>query len=62
MSPRKTPLILTTKELELLVNLLKRHVSVAQYSEDSPQMELFKHLDNIYEIAKELEPIEYGPT
>jgi len=55
---RKTPVIFTTPELELLVNLLKRHIEVAQYPEGSEQFKLYIKLENIYEIAKELEPNE----
>lgn len=50
--------ILTTKELEILVTLLKRHAEVGQYPEDSLEVDLSARLNKIYEIAKELEPIE----
>lgn len=56
--PRKMPVIFTTKELELIVNLLKRHVQVAQYEWTSEPFQLAERLEKIYEIAKELEPIE----
>ena len=54
---RKTPVNLTTQELELLVNLLNRHVTVAQYSSGF-RLELKNRLQNLLDIAKELEPID----
>jgi len=57
MMMRKTPVNLTTQELELLVNLLNRHVTVAQYSSGF-RLELKNRLQNLLDIAKELEPID----
>lgn len=54
---RKTAVLVTTKELELIVSLLRRHVEVAQYEEESQQKQLSLRLERMLAIAKELEPL-----
>lgn len=57
MSPRKTAILFTVAGLQLIVNLLKNHVQVAQYERDSDQFQLTQKLERLLDIAKELEPI-----